>query len=161
MALNLAGAGIDVRAWNRTADKIEDLAAQDRIETYPTAAEAASGAEFVISMLTDADAVLAAMDGAEGALAGAQPGTVWIQMSTIGLAGTESCAQLASRHQLGFVDAPVSGTKHTVHGTASRLTRDPIRAAALLGVGAIIGACGAWLLGRGTSAAGDPKASLA
>ena len=51
--------------------------------------------------------------------------------------------------------------KHTVHGTASKLKRDPIRAAALLGVGAIIGACGAWLLGRGTSAAGDPKASLA
>jgi 3-hydroxyisobutyrate dehydrogenase len=111
MALNLAGAGIDVRAWNRTADKIEDLAAQDRIETYPTAAEAASGAQFVISMLTDADAVLAAMDGAEGALAGAEAGTVWIQMSTIGLPGTESCAELASRHQLGFVDAPVSGTK--------------------------------------------------
>ncbi|MDX6604524.1 MAG: hypothetical protein QOF23_1033 [Solirubrobacterales bacterium] len=54
-----------------------------------------------------------------------------------------------------------STAKHTVHGTASKLKRDPIRAAALLGIGAIIGAFGAWLLGRGNGAGGDPKASLA
>jgi hypothetical protein len=54
-----------------------------------------------------------------------------------------------------------STAKHTVHGTASKLKRDPVRAATLLAVGAIIGACGAWLLGRGAGAGGDPKASLA
>jgi hypothetical protein len=54
-----------------------------------------------------------------------------------------------------------STAKHTVHGTASKLKRDPIRAAALLGIGAILGACGAWLLGRKTSAAGGPTASPA
>jgi hypothetical protein len=50
-----------------------------------------------------------------------------------------------------------STARHTVHGTASKLKRDPIRAAALLGIGAIIGACGAWLLGRRTGEAGDPS----
>ena len=42
MARNLAAAGIEVRAWNRTEAKIEDLAANDGIDTHPTAAEAAS-----------------------------------------------------------------------------------------------------------------------
>lgn len=38
--------------------------------------------------------------------------------------------------------------KHTAHGTASKLKRDPLRATALLGVGALIGAAAVWLLGR-------------
>jgi len=38
--------------------------------------------------------------------------------------------------------------KHTAHGTASKLKRDPMRAAALLGLGALIGAATVWLLGR-------------
>ena len=38
--------------------------------------------------------------------------------------------------------------KHTAHGTASKLKRDPMRAATLLGLGALIGAAAVWLLGR-------------
>ena len=38
--------------------------------------------------------------------------------------------------------------KHTAHGTASKLKRDPIRAITLLGLGALIGAVAVWLLGR-------------
>jgi hypothetical protein len=38
--------------------------------------------------------------------------------------------------------------KHTAHGTASKLKRDPMRAATLLGLGALIGAAAIWLLGR-------------
>jgi hypothetical protein len=45
--------------------------------------------------------------------------------------------------------------KHTARGTASKLKRDPVRATALLGLGAVIGALGGWLLGRSTSNA-DP-----
>jgi hypothetical protein len=53
-----------------------------------------------------------------------------------------------------------STAKHTVHGTASKLKRDPFRAATLLGIGAAIGACGAWLLGKGSNQ-GGPTASAA
>jgi hypothetical protein len=38
--------------------------------------------------------------------------------------------------------------KHTARGTASKLKRDPVRATTLLGLGAVIGATAAWLLGR-------------
>jgi hypothetical protein len=43
--------------------------------------------------------------------------------------------------------------KHTAHGTASKLRRDPTRAATLLGLGAAIGAFTGWLIGRNASPA--------
>ena len=42
--------------------------------------------------------------------------------------------------------------KHTAHGTASKLRRDPVRAATLLGVGALLGALAGWTAGRGSAA---------
>ena len=56
-------------------------------------------------------AVIGSMDGSDGALAGGGGGAVWLQMSTIGIEGTERCATLASDHGLVLVDAPVAGTK--------------------------------------------------
>jgi hypothetical protein len=38
--------------------------------------------------------------------------------------------------------------KHTAHGTASRLKREPLRTTTLLGLGALVGAAAIWLLGR-------------
>jgi hypothetical protein len=42
-----------------------------------------------------------------------------------------------------------STARHTVHGTASKLSREPIRAAALLTVGGVAGGLAGWRLGRG------------
>ena len=110
MARNIARAGIEVRAWNRSRERAEPLAGEG-VVVADTAAEAASDATVVLTMLTDADAVIASMDGSDGALAGAGGGAVWLQMSTIGIEGTERCATLASDHGLVLVDAPVAGTK--------------------------------------------------
>ncbi len=38
--------------------------------------------------------------------------------------------------------------KHTARGTASKLKRDPLRAATLLGLGGMAGAVAGWLAGR-------------
>jgi hypothetical protein len=38
--------------------------------------------------------------------------------------------------------------KHTAHGAASKLKRDPMRTTTLLGLGALVGAAAVWLLGR-------------
>lgn len=43
--------------------------------------------------------------------------------------------------------------KHTAHGTASKLRRDPIRAATLLGLGGLVGAAAGWLVGRTAASA--------
>jgi membrane protein YqaA with SNARE-associated domain len=46
-----------------------------------------------------------------------------------------------------------STAKHTAHGTASKLRRNPARAATLLGLGAAIGGFTGWLIGRSASPA--------
>jgi hypothetical protein len=43
--------------------------------------------------------------------------------------------------------------KHTAHGTASKLKRDPVRTATLLGVGGALGAVAGWMAGRTTATA--------
>ena len=110
MARNAAAAGLTVHAWNRTPDKLDDLAAEDRVEAFATAREAVTDADAVVTMLVDVDATLAAMSGPDGGAAGSE-GAVWVQMGTLGVEGAERCAELARERGLEYVDAPVSGTK--------------------------------------------------
>ena len=127
IARNIARAGIPVRAWNRTASKAEPLR-EDGAHVVATPAEAARGAGIVITMLADENAVMSAMDGPDGALS-VMPGAnresggdrtddpngphhaLWVQMSTVGEAATRRCAELANGRGVGFVDAPVLGTR--------------------------------------------------
>ncbi len=108
MARNLARAGFGIRAWNRSPDKAQPLA-DDGVQVLGSPAKAAQGADVILTMLADADAVLESM---QQALSTAPAGeAVWLQMSTIGESGTERCIALAREHGLEFVDAPVLGTK--------------------------------------------------
>src|SRR2546423_10878138 len=66
MARNIARAGIGIRAWNRTSGKAGPLAA-DGAYIAETPADAAAGAGIVLTMLSDADAVAAVMEGDDGA----------------------------------------------------------------------------------------------
>jgi 3-hydroxyisobutyrate dehydrogenase len=110
MARNIARAGMPLRAWDRSREKAEPLS-DDGARVLDTPAEAAPDASVVVTMLRDADAVLAAMEGPDGFLAGVPGPVIWAQMSTIGVHGSERCAELAQQHGVTFVDAPVSGTK--------------------------------------------------
>src|SRR4051812_1542717 len=105
MAVNIARAGQTVRAWNRTAAKAEGL---DGVEAAATVAEAVEGADLVVTMLADGDAV---EQVAREALPAMGDGTVWLQMSTVGIEATERLALLAQERGVEFVDAPVIGTK--------------------------------------------------
>jgi 3-hydroxyisobutyrate dehydrogenase len=109
MARNAAGAGLEVRAWNRALDKAKALE-RDGATVAATPAEAVSGATVVVTMLSDAEAVLevAERSGAFDAIA---PGTVWAQMSTIGIHGIVRCIEIARAREIELVDAPVLGTK--------------------------------------------------
>ena len=104
MARNLLGAGFPVRVWNRSAEKTAPLGAAGAV-IGASPEEAADGAQIVLTMLTNADAVLAT---AGSALAGADG---WIQASTVGIEGSERCAALAAEHGVALVDAPVLGTR--------------------------------------------------
>src|SRR5215213_1567656 len=102
MARNLAEAGHEVRLWNRTREKAE---AVDGVTVAGSPAEAAEGADVVITMLSDGDAV---NEVAPGLVTG---DALWLQMSTVGIEATEKAMSLASERGATFVDAPVLGTK--------------------------------------------------
>jgi len=105
VARNLARAGFDVRVWNRTREKAEPLA-QDGATVCGSAAEAARGAELVLSVLADVEATAETVEEVEF-----DDGAVWIQSATVGLDGAERLAELAEEKGVAFVDAPVLGTR--------------------------------------------------
>jgi 3-hydroxyisobutyrate dehydrogenase len=107
MARSLIRAGLDVTVWNRSPDKARPLE-HDGARVAGDVASAVSGADVVLTMLFDADAVAAVM---EQALPAVDRSTVWVQASTVGLDGTARLAELAKRHGIGFIDAPVLGTR--------------------------------------------------
>ena len=107
MARNIAKAGIEVRVWNRSRERAEPLAADGAvIADSPFAAVA--GADVVVTMLFDEAAVSAVMEEALPAMAA---GSVWVQSGTLGVEATERLAAQAAQAGVGFVDAPVMGTK--------------------------------------------------
>jgi 3-hydroxyisobutyrate dehydrogenase len=110
MARNLARAGHAVRAWNRTRERAEPLAGDGAV-VCDSPAEAAQGADALLTMLSDGDAVIDAVDGERGAFARIEDDVLWLQTSTIGETATERCVELARRAGAGLVDAPVLGTK--------------------------------------------------
>jgi 3-hydroxyisobutyrate dehydrogenase-like beta-hydroxyacid dehydrogenase len=110
MAANLAAAGHDVVAYNRTHAKAEAFAAEHGASAVATPRAAAEGSDVVITMLADGPAVRAVYEGDDGVMAGLAEGTVAIDMST---AGPETIAALAAEVAATgaeMVDAPVSGS---------------------------------------------------
>jgi len=108
MARNLIQAGAEVRAWNRSTEKAEPLA-RDGATVVEDPAEAASGADFLLTMLSDADVIEDVVG--DGVLPALADGGVWLQMSTVGERGNEKFARLAAESGVAYVDAPVLGTK--------------------------------------------------
>jgi 3-hydroxyisobutyrate dehydrogenase len=107
MARNLAAAGFEVRVWNRTREKAEPLADAGATVTG-SPAEAVGGANAVITMLADGDAVREVI---EEAVSDIDSDAFWIQTSTVGIAATDALGRLAADAGVTFVDAPVLGTR--------------------------------------------------
>jgi 3-hydroxyisobutyrate dehydrogenase len=111
MATSALRAGIPTVVWNRKAEATRDLA-ELGADVADTAADAARRAAIVVTMVTDTNAVVSiARD--QGMLAALAPDAIWVQMSTIGVAGIEEVAAMvdAERRDVTVIDAPVSGSK--------------------------------------------------
>jgi 3-hydroxyisobutyrate dehydrogenase len=107
IARNLVRAGHDVRVWNRTRAKAEPLAA-DGAHVCDEPAEAADGADVVVTMLHDGEAVENVMAGVLPAM---EEDAVWAQMSTVGAESADRLANLARKRDVAFIDCPVLGTR--------------------------------------------------
>jgi 3-hydroxyisobutyrate dehydrogenase-like beta-hydroxyacid dehydrogenase len=106
IARRLEQAGHDLTVWNRTRSRAEALGIG---HVASTPAEAAAGAEVVLSSLTDANAVREVYLGPHGAREGAG-GQLFVEMSTAGPDVIPEIARALRGHGSGLVDAPVVGT---------------------------------------------------
>ncbi len=109
IATRLAGLGHEVTVWNRTASKALALA-QSGVRIAATPRELANHAEIVISILTNAAAIDAAYDGADGLLAGDIAGKLFIEMSTVRPATQKALAARIAARNAAMIDCPVGGT---------------------------------------------------
>jgi len=109
-ALNLAHAGFQVRAWNRTADKAR-VRLSAEVEVCAEPSHPVAGADAVVTtMLSDGAAVESVMRDGKAPSA-MEDSALWRQTSAIGIAATERCSKAAAERGVAFVDAPVLGTK--------------------------------------------------
>jgi 3-hydroxyisobutyrate dehydrogenase-like beta-hydroxyacid dehydrogenase len=122
IARRLHSAGHEVTLWNRTRERAERLGIG---KVALTPAEAVEGAEIVVSMLTDADAVRAAYLGEGGAVKSARH-QVFVEMSTAGPDVAQDVAPAIERAGAQFVEAPVMGSVGAVEsGTLVVLAAGP------------------------------------
>ena len=111
MATSALRAGIPTIVWNREPGATRDLAGLGA-DVAQTAADAARRAAIVVTMVTNADAVVS-IAREQGMLAALAPNAIWAQMSTIGVAGIDRVAAMVDeeRPDVTLLDAPVSGSK--------------------------------------------------
>jgi len=109
MAARCVEAGFAVSVWNRTTRRTERLERMGaRVAENP--ADAARGADVVVTMLADGASLLRVLGGPRGLLAGLRRGALVIDMSTSGRAAAHEAARRVRLARGRFVDAPVSGT---------------------------------------------------
>ncbi len=107
MAGNLVAAGFPIVVWNRTAERCAPLA-----EAGATVASDPSGlaaADVVVTMVSDGPAARAVLVES-GLLDDLRPGSVVLEMSTIGPTAARELAAEARSRSVELLDAPVSGS---------------------------------------------------
>jgi len=108
-ATNIIKNNFTLKVWNRSEEKGKDLVKKGAtLATTP--AQAVEDSEVVILMLADADSTVEVIKQTIDALA---EKAIVVQMGTIGVEATEQLNQYLkeNRPDIGFIDAPVSGTK--------------------------------------------------
>ena len=108
MALNLLKAGHTLSVWSRRDEAMQPLVAAGATACV-NAAEVAHRVDVLITMVGDGPDVEQVALGPDGIAAGARPGLVYIDMSTISPEIAQNVAAKLAEQQVTMLDAPVSG----------------------------------------------------
>jgi 3-hydroxyisobutyrate dehydrogenase len=111
MAANLARAGFELSVWTHTTAKAELFAAEHGARAGSTPAEAAEGADAVVTMVTDSPEVESVLFGESGAAAALERGALVVDMSTIAPSASKRIGERLAEEGIDFVEAPVSGSR--------------------------------------------------
>lgn len=153
MAHNVLRAGFPLVVYDLQPEPVDDLAAAGaRAADSPAAL--AQQVEVVLLCLPDSPDVQAALCGPQGVLAGARPGQIVVDMSTISPVVARELAATAAAQGVTLLDAPVSGGQvGAAQGTLSIMVGGD--AAAFAQVRPVLAAMGKTILHIGASGAGQ------
>lgn len=113
MARRLLDCGHELRVFNRTASRGDDLARRGAIQCN-TPREACAGAHAVVSMVADDPASRAVWYGPDGVLAAnLAPNSLAIECSTLSYQWVLELGAKATAQGLRYLDAPVTGLPDT------------------------------------------------
>ncbi len=108
MTLRLLAAGHQVTVWNRSREKLAAVV-EKGASAARSPAEVARESEIVMMCVTDQHAAEEVLFGADGVTAGAKPGGIVVDFSSIAPASAREFATRLETKGIGLVDAPVSG----------------------------------------------------
>lgn len=106
MAANLAKAGVPLTVYNRTPRDLPGI----KVPVAASAAEAARGADIVVTMVSDDAAEEAVLFGPGGVAEALAPGQVVVNMGTVSPKLAVSVAERLAKRGVAVLDAPVSGS---------------------------------------------------
>ncbi len=108
MARNLHQAGATVSISSRSPGPVDELAGEG-LTPAGSPREVAAAADYVITMVSDTNAVDLVLHGPDGVIAGLTPGKFVIDMGTTKVRETRQWADEVAAAGSTYVDAPVSG----------------------------------------------------
>ena len=133
MAKNLLKAGYSVMVYDIVPEKVKDIvkagaqaAGASRPQAGLSSKDVAEKSEIVITMLPNSPEVKQVVLGENGVLAGARPGTILIDMSSIAPLASKEIAEKAKAKTVTMLDAPVSGGEpKAIEGTLAIMVGGP------------------------------------
>lgn len=110
MAANVARAGFELAVWTHTPGKAQRWAQEHGASALDSPAAVAAASDTVVSMVVDGEQVASVLTGRDGAVEGAHPGLLCVDMSTIAPADTRAIGATLAQRGVAMLDAPVTGS---------------------------------------------------
>jgi 3-hydroxyisobutyrate dehydrogenase/2-hydroxy-3-oxopropionate reductase len=111
MARNLLRAGHEVALWSHTASKARQLASEEKGGAFcATPKEVGAAADYIFSIVGDTEMAREVILGTDGVAAGAKPGTVVVDASTISPDTSREIGQELAAKGIQYLDAPCTGS---------------------------------------------------
>ena len=109
MAGHLATAGHNVTVYNRSSDKAKKWRSEYKGKIAATPANAAEGADFIMSCVGNDDDLREVTIGKDGAFSKIRKGSIFIDHTTVSTLVTKELFDTASQMAFDYIDAPISG----------------------------------------------------
>jgi len=109
MAARVAAAGLPLAVWNRGSGRADEFLKANKARRAASPADAARGADVVITCLSNSPDVVSILDGPDGLIAGLAKGSVLVDCTSGEPATSRTIAARLAERGVRFLDAPVSG----------------------------------------------------